>query len=156
MDHALHAHRTPRALVRSDDARFEPTPGGGGRTPGARHQTLFIVQAEPSTVPTGMSAKAHFQPFEDNYYFTRGKHTASWPARRCGRRRCVVAGVNTSLGFTKNGDRPMRWIEARAPMPRRCTEFCSSGTGRSNARSAIGVCSRRRTSGRTFGLSPRT
>lgn len=86
---------------------------------GARQHTLFIVQFEPSTVPTGMSAKEHYHPFEEIYYFTHGAadglvggepvHVVAGD--------CVFAGVNTSHGFTNNGDVPMRWIEAQAPMP---------------------------------------
>lgn len=86
---------------------------------GARHHTLFIVQFEPSTVPTGMSAKEHFHPFEEIYYFTHGAAAglvAGEPIHpEAGD--CVFAGVNTSHGFTNTGDVPMRWIEAQAPMP---------------------------------------
>ena len=86
---------------------------------GARQHTLFVVQFEPSTVPAGMSAKEHFHPFEEIYFFTHGSADgllAGEPVQ-VSAGECVFAGVNTSHGFTNNGDVPMRWIEAQAPMP---------------------------------------
>jgi mannose-6-phosphate isomerase-like protein (cupin superfamily) len=86
---------------------------------GARHHTLFIVQFEPSTVPKGMSAKEHFHPFEEVYYFTHGAADgllAGEPVHPVVGD-CVFAGVNTSHGFTNRGDVPMRWIEAQSPLP---------------------------------------
>lgn len=85
---------------------------------GARQHTLFVVEFEPSTTQ-GMSAKEHYHPFEEIYYFTHGQANGI-----VGGAPCVVeagdvvfAGVNTSHGFTNDGDVPMRWIEAQAPMP---------------------------------------
>ena len=86
---------------------------------GARQHTLFVVQFEPSTVPTGMSAKEHFHPFEEIYFFTHGSADGLLAGEpiQVSAGECVFAGVNTSHGFTNNGDVPMRWIEAQAPMP---------------------------------------
>lgn len=86
---------------------------------GARQHTLFIVEFEPSTVPTGMSAKEHFHPFEEVYFFTHGsaRGRLAGESISVGAGDLVFAGVNTSHGFTNDGDVPMRWIEAQAPMP---------------------------------------
>ncbi len=85
---------------------------------GAQHHTLFIVEFIPSTVP-GMSAKEHFHPFEETYFFTAGAaegliggESVSVTAGDL-----VFAGVNTSHGYTNEGDVPVRWIEAQAPAP---------------------------------------
>lgn len=85
---------------------------------GAQHHTLFVVEFIPST-ETGMSAKEHFHPFEEIYYFVAGAARG-----RVGGEACLVeagdlvfAGVNTSHGFTTEGDVPVRWIEAQAPKP---------------------------------------
>lgn len=86
---------------------------------GARQHTLFIVQFEPSTVTTGMSAKEHYHPFEEIYAFTHGSADGLLAGEpiTASAGDVVFAGVNTSHGFTNNGDVPMRWIEAQAPMP---------------------------------------
>ncbi len=86
---------------------------------GARHHTLFIVEFEPSTVVSGMSAKEHFHPFEEIYYFTAGRADGLVGGQPCtvGAGDIVFSGVNTSHGFTNNGTVPMRWIEAQAPIP---------------------------------------
>jgi mannose-6-phosphate isomerase-like protein (cupin superfamily) len=85
---------------------------------GAQHHTLFIVEFIPSTV-TGLSAKEHFHPFEETYYFTAGAaegliggEPVSVTAGDL-----VFAGVNTSHGYTNEGEVPVRWIEAQAPKP---------------------------------------
>ena len=88
-------------------------------TLGAQQHTLFIVEFEPSTVATGMSAKEHYHPFEEIYYFLRGSADGIVGGEpvEVGAGDLVFAGVNTSHGFTNNGDVPMRWIEAQSPMP---------------------------------------
>lgn len=85
---------------------------------GAQHHTLFIVEFIPSTVE-GMSAKEHFHPFEETYYFTAGAAEGRVGGEPCSVRAgdLVFAGVNTSHGFTNQGDVPVRWIEAQAPKP---------------------------------------
>lgn len=85
---------------------------------GARQHTLFIVEFEPSTTQ-GMSAKEHFHPFEEIYYFTHGQANGIVGGEPCsvGAGDVVFAGVNTSHGFTNDGTVPMRWVEAQAPIP---------------------------------------
>jgi mannose-6-phosphate isomerase-like protein (cupin superfamily) len=86
---------------------------------GARQHTLFVVQFEPSTVAHGMSAKEHFHPFEEVYFFTHGAANGRLAGEQISVNvgDLVFAGVNTSHGFTNDGEVPMRWIEAQAPMP---------------------------------------
>jgi mannose-6-phosphate isomerase-like protein (cupin superfamily) len=86
---------------------------------GAQQHTLFVVEFEPSTVRDGMSAKEHFHPFEEIYYFLAGTADGRLGGEpvHVEAGDLVFAGVNTSHGFTNNGDVPMRWIEAQAPMP---------------------------------------
>ncbi len=85
---------------------------------GARQHTLFIVEFEPSTTE-GMSAKEHYHPFEEIYYFTHGSANGIVGGESCtvGAGDVVFAGVNTSHGFTNDGEVPMRWVEAQAPIP---------------------------------------
>ena len=85
---------------------------------GAQHHTLFVVEFIPSTVQ-GMSAKEHFHPFEEIYYFVSGSADGVVGGDPCsvGQGDMVFAGVNTSHGFTNNGEVPVRWIEAQAPKP---------------------------------------
>jgi mannose-6-phosphate isomerase-like protein (cupin superfamily) len=85
---------------------------------GAQHHTLFVVEFIPSTVE-GMSAKEHFHPFEETYYFVAGAADGRVGGVPCsvGAGDLAFAGVNTSHGFTNNGDVPVRWIEAQAPKP---------------------------------------
>lgn len=85
---------------------------------GAQHHTLFVVEFIPSS-ETGMSAKEHFHPFEEIYYFTAGAAEGRVGGEPCsvGAGDLVFAGVNTSHGFTNQGDVPVRWIEAQAPKP---------------------------------------
>ncbi len=85
---------------------------------GARQHTLFIVEFEPSTTK-GMSAKEHFHPFEEIYFFTHGQANGIVGGEPCtvGAGDVVFAGVNTSHGFSNDGDIPMRWVEAQAPIP---------------------------------------
>jgi mannose-6-phosphate isomerase-like protein (cupin superfamily) len=83
---------------------------------GAEHHTLFIVQFEPADV---FSAKEHFHPYEELYYFTHGAADGlvGGEARKVGAGDLVFAGVNATHGFTNSGDVPVRWIEAQAPKP---------------------------------------
>jgi len=85
---------------------------------GAQHHTLFVVEFIPSTV-TGLSAKEHFHPFEEIYYFVAGAAEGMVGGEPCSVTTgdLVFAGVNTSHGFTNDGDVPVRWIEAQAPKP---------------------------------------
>jgi mannose-6-phosphate isomerase-like protein (cupin superfamily) len=85
---------------------------------GAQQHTLFIVEFVPSTVE-GMSAKEHFHPFEETYYFVAGAAEGRVGGEPCSVQTgdLVFAGVNTSHGFTNDGDVPVRWIEAQAPKP---------------------------------------
>lgn len=85
---------------------------------GAQQHTLFIVEFIPSTVE-GMSAKEHFHPFEEIYYFVAGAADGLVGGEPCSVAAgdMVFAGVNTSHGFTNNGEVPVRWIEAQAPKP---------------------------------------
>lgn len=89
---------------------------------GAIHHTLFVVQFAPAE---GFSAKEHFHPFEEFYYFTHGAATGLIEGEPCHVETgdLVFAGVGATHGFTNAGDTPVRWIEAQAPMPPR-----SSGT----------------------------
>jgi mannose-6-phosphate isomerase-like protein (cupin superfamily) len=85
---------------------------------GAQHHTLFVVEFIPSTVE-GLSAKEHFHPFEEIYYFVAGAADGRVGGEPCSVKEgdLVFAGVNTSHGFTNTGDVPVRWIEAQAPKP---------------------------------------
>ena len=85
---------------------------------GAQHHTLFIVEFIPSTVK-GLSAKEHFHPFEETYYFTAGSAEGliGGEAVTVSAGDLVFAGVNTSHGYSNEGDVPVRWIEAQAPKP---------------------------------------
>ena len=83
---------------------------------GAEHHTLFIVQFEPADV---FSAKEHFHPYEELYYFTHGAADGIVGGEPCRVEAgdLVFAGVNATHGFTNAGDVPVRWIEAQAPKP---------------------------------------
>ena len=83
---------------------------------GAEHHTLFIVQFEPSDA---FSAKEHFHPYEELYYFTDGAADGIVGGEPCRVEAgdLVFAGVNATHGFTNAGDVPVRWIEAQAPKP---------------------------------------
>ena len=83
---------------------------------GAEHHTLFIVQFEPADV---FSAKEHFHPYEELYYFTHGAADGIVGGEPCRVEAgdLVFAGVNATHGFTNAGDIPVRWIEAQAPKP---------------------------------------
>lgn len=85
---------------------------------GAQHHTLFVVEFIPSTV-AGLSAKEHFHPFEEIYYFVAGAAEGLVGGEPCSVKKgdLVFAGVNTSHGFTNDGEVPVRWIEAQAPKP---------------------------------------
>lgn len=85
---------------------------------GARHHTLFVVEFQPSSGPVP-SAKEHFHPFEEIYYFVRGSARGRVGGEACelAAGDLMFAGVNTSHGFTNSGDVPVRWIEAQAPVP---------------------------------------
>ena len=85
---------------------------------GAQQHTLFIVEFIPSTVQ-GMSAKEHFHPFEETYYFVAGAAEGLVGGEACSVKAgdLVFAGVNTSHGYTNQGNVPVRWIEAQAPAP---------------------------------------
>lgn len=84
---------------------------------GARHHTLFVVEFAPGAGE--MSAKEHFHPFEETYFFTHGAADGLVAGRPItpAAGDCVFAGVNVSHGFTNAGDVPVRWVEAQAPMP---------------------------------------
>lgn len=88
---------------------------------GARHQALFVVQFEPAgSLPTGeLSAKEHFHPFEEIYFFLAGQARGRLAGEACdvAAGDLVFAGVNASHGFTNSGEVPVRWIEAQAPAP---------------------------------------
>lgn len=83
---------------------------------GAEHHTLFIVQFEPAEV---FSAKEHFHPYEELYYFTHGAADGIVGGEPCRVEAgdLVFAGVNATHGFTNAGDVPVRWIEAQSPKP---------------------------------------
>ena len=83
---------------------------------GAEHHTLFIVQFEPAEV---FSAKEHFHPFEELYYFTHGAADGIVGGEPCRVEAGdnVFARVNANHGITNAGDVPVRWIEAQAPNP---------------------------------------
>lgn len=83
---------------------------------GAEHHTLFVVQFAPSQ---HFSAKEHFHPYEELYYFTHGTADGliGGESHRIGAGDLVFAGVNAAHGFTNAGDVPVRWIEAQAPKP---------------------------------------
>jgi mannose-6-phosphate isomerase-like protein (cupin superfamily) len=85
---------------------------------GARHHTLFVVQFDPATEP-GLSAREHFHPFEEMYYFMRGSAEGAFGGVResVGVGDMVYAPVNGDHGFVNTGDVPVRWIEAQAPIP---------------------------------------
>jgi quercetin dioxygenase-like cupin family protein len=85
---------------------------------GARHHTLFVVEFAPTT-DAGLSAKEHFHPFEEMYYFVRGTATGSFDGDRyeIGSGDLVFMGVGASHGFVNTGSEPVSWIEAQAPIP---------------------------------------
>jgi mannose-6-phosphate isomerase-like protein (cupin superfamily) len=85
---------------------------------GARHHTLFVVQFA-SAADGSISAKEHFHPFEEMYYFVAGQAAGFFDGERVevGVGDLVFAPVGGSHGFTSIGDRPVRWIEAQAPLP---------------------------------------
>ena len=85
---------------------------------GARHHTLFVVEFTPSAQPT-LSAKEHFHPFEEMYYFLSGHASGSFDGERVpiAPGDLLFAAVGASHGFTAVGDSPVRWIEAQAPLP---------------------------------------
>jgi quercetin dioxygenase-like cupin family protein len=85
---------------------------------GSRHHTLFVVEFAPTGAPT-LSAKEHFHPFEEIYYFVSGEATGSFDGERVpiAPGDMVFAGVGASHGFSAAGTGPVRWIEAQAPLP---------------------------------------
>jgi quercetin dioxygenase-like cupin family protein len=85
---------------------------------GARHHTLFVVEFAP-TSGTALSAREHFHPFEEIYYFVRGAATGSFDGDRfeIAAGDLVFMGVGASHGFVNTGDEPVRWIEAQSPIP---------------------------------------
>jgi quercetin dioxygenase-like cupin family protein len=85
---------------------------------GARHHTLFVVQFTPSGAPA-LSAKEHYHPFEEMYFFLSGNAVASFDGERMpvGPQDLVFAPVGASHGFSAAGEEPVRWIEAQAPLP---------------------------------------
>lgn len=85
---------------------------------GARHHTLFVVEFKPSGIPA-LSAKEHYHPFEEIYFFLSGAASGSFDGERVPIETgdLVFAGVGASHGFTAVGDAPVRWIEAQAPLP---------------------------------------
>jgi mannose-6-phosphate isomerase-like protein (cupin superfamily) len=85
---------------------------------GARHHTLFVVEFVPSGTPA-LSAKEHYHPFEEMYYFLAGEASGSFDGDRVpvAPGDMVFAGVGASHGFTAIGEAPVRWIEAQAPLP---------------------------------------
>jgi len=85
---------------------------------GARHHTLFMVEFAPSGVPA-LSAKEHYHPFEEMYFFMSGRALGSFDGERVpiADGDLVFAGVGASHGFTADGEEPVRWIEAQSPLP---------------------------------------
>jgi mannose-6-phosphate isomerase-like protein (cupin superfamily) len=85
---------------------------------GARHHTLFVVEFTPSGV-AALSAKEHFHPFEEMYYFLSGEAIGSFDGERIPIEAgdLVFAAVGASHGFSAVGEQPVRWIEAQAPLP---------------------------------------
>ncbi len=85
---------------------------------GARHHTLFVVEFAPTT-GSALSAREHFHPFEEMYYFVRGSATGSFDGDRyeIAAGDLVFMGVGASHGFTNTGTEAVRWIEAQAPIP---------------------------------------
>jgi quercetin dioxygenase-like cupin family protein len=85
---------------------------------GSRHHTLFIVEFAPSGAPA-LSAREHFHPFEEIYFFLSGEAVGSFDGDRVPIRAgdLVFAGVGASHGFSAVGEAPVRWIEAQAPLP---------------------------------------
>ena len=85
---------------------------------GARHLTLFVVEFQPRE-EGAFSAKEHFHPFEEIYYFTQGGARGRIEGRDCevGTGDMVFAGTGASHGFTNPGSVPVRWIEAQTPAP---------------------------------------
>jgi mannose-6-phosphate isomerase-like protein (cupin superfamily) len=85
---------------------------------GARHHTLFMIELKPSGAPS-LSAKEHYHPFEEIYYFLSGAASGSFDGQRVGVAAgdLVFAGVGASHGLSAAGEAPVRWIEAQAPLP---------------------------------------
>jgi mannose-6-phosphate isomerase-like protein (cupin superfamily) len=85
---------------------------------GARHHTLFVVEFAP-TAGSALSAREHYHPFEEIYYFVRGAATGSFDGDRfeIAAGDLVFMGVGASHGFTNTGNEPVRWIEAQSPLP---------------------------------------
>ena len=85
---------------------------------GSRHHTLFVVEFAPSGTPS-LSAREHFHPFEEMYFFLSGEAVGSFDGERVPIHAgdLVFAGVGASHGFSAVGTEPVRWIEAQAPLP---------------------------------------
>ncbi|MHB8691017.1 MAG: cupin domain-containing protein [Solirubrobacteraceae bacterium] len=85
---------------------------------GSRHHTLFVVEFTPSGKPA-LSAREHFHPFEEIYFFMSGEAIGSFDGERVPVKAgdLVFAAVGASHGFSAVGEAPVRWIEAQAPLP---------------------------------------
>jgi mannose-6-phosphate isomerase-like protein (cupin superfamily) len=85
---------------------------------GAQQHTLFMVEFAPNAT-AGKAAREHFHPFEEIYYLVRGGAlgTLDGTKVRVAAGDLVWTGVSSSHGFINDGDEPVRWIEAQAPVP---------------------------------------
>jgi mannose-6-phosphate isomerase-like protein (cupin superfamily) len=85
---------------------------------GAQQHTLFVVEFAPNAT-AGKAASEHFHPFEEIYYLLSGTAlgTLDGTKVRVSAGDLVWTGVSSSHGFINDGDEPVRWIEAQAPVP---------------------------------------
>jgi quercetin dioxygenase-like cupin family protein len=81
---------------------------------GARLQTMFMVQYEPSGI-----VGTHDHPFEETYMILEGEVDATFDGERhrLGVGDVAWAGVGCVHGFGNPADRPVRWLETQAPQP---------------------------------------
>jgi quercetin dioxygenase-like cupin family protein len=85
---------------------------------GAQQHTLFMVEFAPNATK-GKAASEHYHPFEEIYYLLAGTAlgTLDGTEVRVGAGDLVWLGVNGTHGFVNDGDGPVRWLEAQAPVP---------------------------------------
>lgn len=85
---------------------------------GARHHTLFVVQYAPGT-PEARPAGDHFHPFEEGFYFLRGRALGRFEdeERAVGAGDLAWAGVGALHAFANPHPEPVRWLEIQAPPP---------------------------------------
>lgn len=85
---------------------------------GAVHHSMFVVEFQP--VPDAARVGGdHFHPFEEAYYFVRGRATGFFEGEERDVRTgdLVWVGTNAFHGYANTFEEPVRWIEVQAPAP---------------------------------------